>query len=56
MINQLKILVSLLVIVCIVPINSQTADDDEVVVGIPGYNHRFFSGKVCLIKDIFQLM
>jgi hypothetical protein len=44
MINWTKIIAPLLVIALILPVSSQTADDDEVVIGIPGYNHRFFSG------------
>ena len=29
--------------------NGQSADDDEGEVGVPGYNHRYFSGTFCSI-------
>jgi hypothetical protein len=50
--QMLQFAVIFILIVCI---TAQTADDDEVLIGIPGYTHRIFSGTISLIQDIWIL-
>ncbi len=34
-------------------VSAQTADDDEVMISIPDYNHRIFSGNFFFIQVIW---
>jgi hypothetical protein len=56
-INSKVSLIHVVLIISIISIvSSQTADDDEVMLGIPDYPHRFFSGILNIIKDIWILV